>query len=203
MKTYCKHVIAAFIGLSGIATSSNAATQENTFAARGLGSQTCQLLVSSLEGRSRELASQQITAWISGYLSHANRVTPNTYDVSPIVDITDLGTIVARLCDQNPELTIEPVLSRVLDILRPASLTNSSDIVTLQNDLGNVQIRQEVLMKVQDALIQDGVLEAGSADGVYGPRTATAISNFQQKIGLPVTGLPDAVTIFVLIDTVN
>ena len=41
---------------------------------------------------------------------------------------------------------------------------------------------------------QDGNLPSVIPDGIYGPNTVTAISAFQRKAGLPVTGVADQTT---------
>ena len=47
---------------------------------------------------------------------------------------------------------------------------------------------------LQTALMATGVFVPGGADGVFGPATKTAVSNFQRWNGLPVTGEVDAAT---------
>lgn len=46
----------------------------------------------------------------------------------------------------------------------------------------------DVVKRVQQALIDLGVFVPGGADGVYGPATTTAVTQFQQWNGLEVTG---------------
>lgn len=51
----------------------------------------------------------------------------------------------------------------------------------------------DLVIAAQKELIDLGFLE-GTADGVYGSGTAGAVSAFQQEMGLPATGVLDAVT---------
>ena len=48
--------------------------------------------------------------------------------------------------------------------------------------------------ELQRALMATGVYVPGGADGVFGPATRTAVSNFQRWNGLAVTGVVDATT---------
>ncbi len=48
--------------------------------------------------------------------------------------------------------------------------------------------------ELQNALMAFGVFVPGGSDGVFGPATKTAVSNFQRWNGLPVTGEVDATT---------
>ena len=58
-------------------------------------------------------------------------------------------------------------------------------------ELGKVGPRVRAL---QEALKAAGVPNVGGADGVFGPMTAAAVSSFQQRNGLEVTGRVDAAT---------
>jgi uncharacterized tellurite resistance protein B-like protein len=46
----------------------------------------------------------------------------------------------------------------------------------------------------QQLLIERG-FDIGTVDGIWGPRSAAAMSDLQRELGLPVTGLPDAATL--------
>ncbi len=52
----------------------------------------------------------------------------------------------------------------------------------------------EAVKQLQAALMASGVFVPGGADGVFGPATKTAVSNFQRWNGLTVTGEVDATT---------
>jgi peptidoglycan hydrolase-like protein with peptidoglycan-binding domain len=54
--------------------------------------------------------------------------------------------------------------------------------------------RGDAVKKLQNALMSFGVFVPGGADGVFGPATKTAVSNFQRWNGLAVTGEVDAST---------
>lgn len=194
-----------FISVFAVATllpaSSFAATDDGNFAARGIGAQSCENLTSFFKGEDKDVVSTQLGAWVAGYITHANRVTPDTYDMMPIQNIYGVATILARICDRNPESLVEPVMNRIVSIMTSFVQSEATPLSVVENDGKEVAIRQAVLMDAQSRLIARGHLESGNDDGVYGPRTREALINFQQSNNLEVTGLPDALTLFVLFDT--
>ncbi|HUS41560.1 MAG TPA: peptidoglycan-binding protein [Ilumatobacteraceae bacterium] len=58
----------------------------------------------------------------------------------------------------------------------------------------SVGAKGDAVKALQTALMASGVFVPGGADGVFGPATKTAVSNFQRWNGLPVTGQVDAAT---------
>jgi peptidoglycan hydrolase-like protein with peptidoglycan-binding domain len=58
----------------------------------------------------------------------------------------------------------------------------------------SIGARGDAVKELQRALISMGVYVAGGADGVFGPATRTAVTNFQRWNGLTVSGDVDAAT---------
>ena len=58
----------------------------------------------------------------------------------------------------------------------------------------SVGARGDAVKELQNALMSLGVFVPGGADGVFGPATKTAVSNFQRWNGLAVSGEVDAAT---------
>jgi peptidoglycan hydrolase-like protein with peptidoglycan-binding domain len=58
----------------------------------------------------------------------------------------------------------------------------------------SIGARGEAVKALQEALISVGVYVAGGADGVFGPATRTAVTNFQRWNGLTVSGDVDEAT---------
>lgn len=54
--------------------------------------------------------------------------------------------------------------------------------------------RGDAVKAFQQELIAVGLRPKGGADGIYGPATATALATFQQRAGLPATGVYDQAT---------
>lgn len=177
-----------------------AATDDGTFAARGIGANRCAEIVTLLTGPERDMAALQLSSWIAGYLSHANRTTSGIYDVVPVQDTYAIATIVARLCATNPDALVEPVMARVVSQLANGAQTQASDIMTVSADGEEVSIHQDAMVAVQRRLIARGHLESGNDDGVFGSRTRKALSDFQSSVGLEENGLPNALTLYLLFD---
>src|SRR5919201_858638 len=67
-----------------------------------------------------------------------------------------------------------------------------------QNGSGAVlNVTQDQIMQAQEALNQKG-FDAGKADGILGPRTKRALSNFQKNQGLQRSGRLDDKTLAAL-----
>ncbi|MBA2388372.1 MAG: peptidoglycan-binding protein [Acidimicrobiia bacterium] len=68
------------------------------------------------------------------------------------------------------------------------------------NPGGSLQLgrRGDAVRDLQRALIDAGVHVLGGADGIFGPATQSAVKSFQQRNGLPATGVADGATLQVL-----
>jgi len=169
------------------------------FVVRGMGSLGCEQLVGALQGEQSDDAAARLVAWLSGYLSHANRADAEVNDVLPYANISGLGTVVARLCANNPEAQVEAVTASALATLAALAVRKQEEAVELRSGEAAVLVRPSVLQGIQDRLIARELLPEGSADGVYSEQTATALASFQGDTGVEPTGLPDAWTVFVLL----
>lgn len=63
-----------------------------------------------------------------------------------------------------------------------------------QTETVPLQVKTQTVMQVQQKLNKEG-FDAGNADGNWGPQTAEAVKNFQQKNDLPQTGQLDQQTL--------
>ena len=63
-----------------------------------------------------------------------------------------------------------------------------------QTETVPLQMKIQTVMQVQQKLNKEG-FDAGHADGNWGPQTAEAVKNFQQKNNLPQTGELDQQTL--------
>lgn len=93
------------------------------YVVRGMGSLGCETLVSALEGEQSKEAAARLVAWLSGYVSFANRSNPDANDVLPYANINGLGTVVARLCASNRNAQVEAVTASALNTLAPLAVT--------------------------------------------------------------------------------
>jgi peptidoglycan hydrolase-like protein with peptidoglycan-binding domain len=54
--------------------------------------------------------------------------------------------------------------------------------------------RGDAVRALQSALIRNGIAVPGGADGIFGPKTAQAVTEYQRRHGLPATGVVDTLT---------
>lgn len=175
---------------------SYAASNDGKFSVRGIGSQSCKTFTTGLSGQNGSEVALRATIWIAGWLSHANRVAENTYDVHPLAETRAVAEVVRRVCLQNPETMIETILESTTKSVANGAQTHFSDLVDITAGAEKVTIRKETLKSLQERLISMNFLAQGSADAVYGPATREAIQTFQSSKKITITGIPDTLTLF-------
>ena len=194
------HRLPAFALTALLATTGTPSMAQDAggFVVRGMGSLECEQLFRALQSEQSDDVAARLVAWLSGYVSHANRADAEINDVLPYANLNGLGTVVARLCAGNRDAQVEAVTASALATLAPLAVSEPEDAVELRSGEAAVLMRPTVLQGVQERLIARELLPEGSADGVYGEQTATALASFQENTGIDPTGLPDAWTVFVL-----
>ncbi len=70
----------------------------------------------------------------------------------------------------------------------------SSSTATSSSAVLAIGARGDAVKELQRALMATGVFVAGGADGIFGPATKTAVTNFQRWNDLPVSGDVDSAT---------
>lgn len=83
--------------------------------------------------------------------------------------------------------TLDDATATALGLIAPAPAPAASSALA-------VGAQGDSVKELQSALMAVGVFVPGGADGVFGPATKTAVSNFQRWNGLAVTGEVDAAT---------
>ncbi len=186
---------AATIGLLVLVPAQAADTKGN-FALRGIGSQSCKVMLEELQ---KTPATAAIAAsWLLGYMSATNRYEPETFDISPVTDPQSIFNVLMALCKAHPDARVQTVASDTLAALGKARVKADSPMVETKSGNATAQIRQETLLLVQKRLNEKGYLKS-KPDGSYGAQTEAAVKAFQTAEKLPVTGVPDAPTIIRLL----
>lgn len=193
--TVSKLFAAAMVALLPIQHAS-AADDDGNFGLRGIGVETCDSALAKLN-ESGDVALHSMS-WLMGYISALNRMQAETFDVSPFVDGTAVMQLLVNTCSANPDIPVENAAFELFQALSPARVRSRSEIVTVTSDGVSMQLRQETLTSVQIQLRELGFL-SGSADGVFGDQTRSALSAFQNDAGLQQTRLPDPVTVLRLL----
>lgn len=173
-----------------------AASEDGLFATRGTGSLGCADYVARIQGENGRQARNELALWLSGYLSHANRVQNGFYDVSPVNSNAALAMIVGRVCVSNPESLVETVVDSVLRAMNELAPRSETPQSVIRNGDFSVAIYEDVMLRVQRRLVAQGLLDSDAADGKWGPKTREAILAYQGKRSLRETGIPDPLTMF-------
>lgn len=177
----------------------DAATEDGSFAVRGLGSLPCADLSQAVGGNAGTDTRADLAAWIAGYLSMANRMTPSLFDAVPVQDNRALASLVVAICRDNPNQMTETVLATVVESFSDAAARVSGELIEISVNDRTVRVRQPTILAVQERLVELGHLSSDSVvDGVFGPNTRGALEGFQASKSLNVTGLPDSATLIAL-----
>jgi hypothetical protein len=160
----------------------------------GMGGVSCKVITGDERFRSDAYLKGRATEWISGYLTALNAATPNVFEFSPVTRDEDLFRLVYAKCSENIALNLQQATQRVINILAPARLASASPLVILKNEFGEILIRENNLIIIQDFLKKNKMFE-GYSDGKPTPAIIEAIRKFQAANSLPKTGLPDYQTV--------
>lgn len=175
------------------------ADADGRYAVRGLGGQSCEMLLPVVDGGAEEARRLIVVlAWLEGYVSASSKLQANTYDSSPLMSPGELAAMVTNVCRSQPDIRIETALARVLNLLEPARVTAESPIVQISVAGASTSLRAETLGRVREKLVELQYLKA-DAEGVYSREMRAALLRYQQDVGLAPTSLPDADTILRLL----
>jgi len=84
--------------------------------------------------------------------------------------------------------------TRQIPLASEANVGKEVPAVVQQNDLQQVDVQQNDVKKIQEALQGNGQYGGRKVDGVFGLRTRASIRGFQKAENLPVTGQLDTET---------
>lgn len=167
-----------------------AADPQGDFAVHGAGSQSCQQYLSAVEGGSSNQQLLIYVSWAQGYISSLNRNLQDVFDALPTSNANDIATLLSRVCRDRPDSAFESAVRGLVNAFAPMRLGANSPVIELTRGEQTVRVRKAALAQVQQYLKDSGRYDGG-VDGVFGERTAEAISGFQAEANIPQTGLPD------------
>ena len=182
---------ALFAAIVLVAAPASAADKNGNFFARGLGSQPCQHYVAEKAKGSATYFLYR--SWLNGYMSAFNQYADDTYDVAPNATMAGLANAVESICKQNPKQQFWTAAFGLSQALWKGRLALKSEVVTATAGKNSVRLYRATLQQVQDALNKRGY-KLGKPDGIFGAKTQQALSDYQKKQKLRVTGLPDPAT---------
>ncbi|MGH6953305.1 MAG: peptidoglycan-binding domain-containing protein [Alphaproteobacteria bacterium] len=172
-----------------------AADKKGEFFARGEGVETCRAFVTDKAAGSPKYYLYR--SWLNGYVSAYNQFVDKTYDITPRADIDGLALLIEAHCKKLPDQPIWTVAFGLLSNFKEHRLQQKSELVTATAGGQTVRVFKETLRAVQLSLKEKGHF-AGTPDGVFADKTQVALEAYQKREKLPVTGLPDDVTLLKL-----
>lgn len=185
----------ALIFAAMVPVAARSASEDGRFAVKGVGVQTCKEFTEEFKERSSRYL--LFGGWLDGYISAVNRMKKGTFDATPWQSTDVMLALVNNHCSQRPDERFFAVVTAMLQFFEDQQLTVDSEKVETAAGENKLTVYRTVLRRAQEALAEEGAY-SGAADGLYGPKTRTAFETFQEKRGLPKTGLPDQQTLFVL-----
>lgn len=184
-------------GVLLFASSAHAGTKTGQFAVEDGGRAKCQLFIKARSEKS--LSYGRYLGFIEGYLTAANRYEPNTFDLTPWHSVEAFGLIVDQHCRKNPQDSLVEVAQRLVIAMQPFRLADFSKLVEVQQGSHSAIVYETILKRAQAELHRRGLYK-GAIDGNYSPQMKTAVQEFQSFAKLDPSGVPDAVTLWVLLN---
>lgn len=166
-------------------------SQAQLAATESLGVRRCSDLVEAQKNNADLYAG--FGAWIGGYLSAANAYEANTFDLTPWQPLELITAQITAACAKKPD---EPIVRAVVSYVRfmhPGRLKNSTPLVRAQVNDSVVFIYRSVLTDVRNRLTALGQ-QISDPSGEFGESFAKSLRAFQERNGLPKSGLPDTQT---------
>lgn len=177
-------MLAASVLLPG---TSAAADANGDFAVRGIGLESCARYVEARSAQSGLTLAAR--SWLNGYLTAYNQLVLDTYDVTAGTPLEELEARMAGYCEANPGHTVAFATIAVASGLDPARVKTKPGEASAAPKVG-----ADLTRRIQERLKAKGHYK-GKVDGLDGPGTRSALASFQRAQGLPVTRIPDAVTL--------
>jgi hypothetical protein len=170
-----------------------AADGEGRFALKSVGTASCGSFVAARDKGGEGYA--LYGGYLGGYVSAYNQLVPQTFDLTPFHDADTLAHMMAQYCAKHPQENFGAALWRLVALLRPGRLQESSPEVRAESEGRHITVYAETLRRTQDRLRELGHY-AGESHGRFDAATREALTAYQQRAQLPPTGLPDQATLF-------
>lgn len=167
-----------------------AADRQGRFAVDGAGAAPCTLFLDARTRRDQRYF--MFGGWIDGFTSAMNIYERDTFDITPWQSTDLIAAAVAERCQSDRGLTVGAALGQVSRRLMRDRLRARADILVAGDSRRGVPIYADTLRQAQTLLKLP-------ATGRWDARTRDALAAFQRARRVPVTGLPDQVTLYLLL----
>ncbi len=170
-----------------------AADEGAKFAAKGAGRKVCSSFLQSAENKGNDYL--LFGGWLEGYLTSYNQFQPNNYDISPWQTTELLLILLQRHCKSNPDIKYLDAVNSLIKSFFPIRLPTESQLVKIEVNGNTSYYYQEILQRAKDRLKVLGYYH-GDVDGTkYDSKDVAVFSQYQEKHGMTVTGIPDQYTL--------
>ena len=181
--------------ICGASVSVKAGDAAGNYYVRGFGSQSCERYLK--ERKARSAAYVAFRTWANGYVTSYNQFAADTYDAAANFNISTLAAMLANYCRTNEKSNFVSAVFAVTRELHKYRIETRSPEVAVSVGKKKIRVFVETIRRVQQVLKQQG-LYSGRVDGKFGKGTSGAISAYQKKRKLSVTGLPDGPTLIAI-----
>lgn len=186
----------AGVCLLAMTTTVYAEDKNGRFNIKGAGAETCEAYMAAKSGTAESASA--FTHWLEGYLTAINQTTADTFDLTSWESTDLLVTVTELHCKKHPADQLVSVANSIVNQLKADRLRDQSTLVVAGAGDQSMMIYRETLRRVQEKLA-DMDLYMGKTEGMFNDHTRQAIKLFQQQQQLPVTSLPDQITLWNLI----
>jgi hypothetical protein len=197
MNSYLRALVCLLLALPGVSLLQAADTDGN-YAVKGAGIATCAAFNDAREAGGREY--YMFAGWMEGFLTAGNLYEEETFDIAPWQNTEVLAAALDSLCKRNPQQKFHLAAAGLMREFFPARLRQQSLPVVVGGEEDGVVVYQEVLDRVASRLRELDYLGEGMAAG---DATATALARYQEAMDIPVTRLPDQLTLLYLFTDVG
>ena len=174
-----------------------AADDQGNYAIDGVGSRSCADLAKAYAERDDKLL-MAFASWTDGFITSYNVHAAQTFDITPWQTVELTLAKMNVFCTANPKTPYIEGLAKLIAVLRADRLNTSDELVLVRNGKQGTYLYRGMLTKIRAALQAAGVA-VQSPDGSFDDSFAAALKSYQEKIGLPTSGLPDQKTLNALL----
>jgi len=175
-----------------------AADADGNYAIKGAGIATCDAFNQARESEGREY--YMFAGWLEGFLTAANLYEKDTFDVAPWQNTEVLAAALESWCKRNPTEKFHLAAAALTREFFPARLKQQSTPIVVGGEEDGVVLYEAVLDRVAARLRELGFLGDVMATG---DATAAALGRYQNEMEIPVTRVPDQLTLLYLFTDVG
>lgn len=191
---------AVFTSICGAPLSVQSGDAAGNYYVRGFGSQPCVRYLK--ERKAGSAAYIAFRTWANGYMTSYNQFAADTYDAAGNFNISTVAAMLANYCRTNQKSNFVTAVYAVTRELHKFRIEKRSPEIQVSAGKRQLRVFVETIRRVQEVLKRQG-LYSGGIDGKFGKGTSAAISAYQKKRKLPVTGLPDGPTLIAMYREIN